>query len=48
LNYVVNFVCASYNWYEKLWVAQADENAYMIAIDEIESGKGLNQINTLQ
>jgi hypothetical protein len=48
LNYVVNFVCVSCNRYEELRIAQANENAYMIAIDEIESGKGLNQISTLQ
>ncbi|XP_059446498.1 uncharacterized protein LOC132178053 [Corylus avellana] len=48
LNVVVNFVCASCNRYEELRVAQAAENAYMIAIDEIESGRGLNQISTIQ
>jgi hypothetical protein len=48
LNLVVNFVCASCNWYEELRVAQAIENAYMIAINEIESGSRLNQISTLQ
>ena len=48
LNYVVNFVCALCNQYEDLWVAQTDENAYLIAIDEIENGRGLSQISTLQ
>ncbi|XP_059452346.1 uncharacterized protein LOC132182952 [Corylus avellana] len=48
LNVVVNLVCASCNWHEELRVAQAAKNAYMIAIDEIESGMGLNQISTLQ
>jgi ribosomal protein L22 len=48
LNSVVNFVCASCNRYEDLRVAQADENAYLIEIGEIESGSGLNQISTLQ
>jgi hypothetical protein len=47
LNSVVNFVCASCNRYEDLRVAQADENAYLIEIGEIESGRGLNQISTL-
>jgi hypothetical protein len=42
LNLVVNFVCASCNRYEELWVAQVTANAYMIAINEIESGSGLN------
>jgi hypothetical protein len=31
-----------------LWVAQAAENAYMVTIDEMESGRGLNQVSTLQ
>jgi hypothetical protein len=38
LNLVVNFVCASCNRYEELRVAQAAGNAYMIVINEIESG----------
>ena len=41
-------MCTSCNRFEELQVAQAAENAYMIEIDEIESGKGLNQISTLQ
>jgi hypothetical protein len=48
LNSVVNFVCASCTRYEELRVAIAAENAYMMTIDEIESGRGLNQISTLQ
>ena len=48
LNLVVNFICTSCNRYEELQVTQAAENAYMIAINEIESGSGLNQISTLQ
>ena len=48
LNVVVNFVCVSCNRYEELRVAQAVENAYMVAIDEMESGRELNQISTLQ
>jgi hypothetical protein len=48
LNFVVNFVCASCNRYEELRVAQAAKNAYMMTIDEMESGRGLNQISTLQ
>jgi hypothetical protein len=47
LNAVVNFVCTSCNRYEELQVAQAVENAYMVTIDEIESGRGFNQISTL-
>jgi hypothetical protein len=48
LNFVVNFVCISCNRYEELRIAQPAENAYMITIDEIESGGRLNQISMLQ
>ena len=48
LNSVVNFVCTLCNRYEELWIAQAAENAYIIAINEIKSESGLNQISTLQ
>ncbi|XP_059458371.1 uncharacterized protein LOC132187966 [Corylus avellana] len=48
LSSIVNIVCASCNRFEELWVAQAAENPYMIEIDEIETGRGLNQISTLQ
>jgi hypothetical protein len=48
LNSVINFVCASCNQYKELRVAQVAENAYMMTINEMESGRGLNQISTLQ
>jgi hypothetical protein len=48
LNVVVNFVYASCNQYEELWITQAAENAYMVTIDEMESGRRLNHISTLQ
>jgi hypothetical protein len=48
LSSIVNIVCASCNRYEDLRVAQAAEFAYMIEIDEIETGMRLNQISTLQ
>jgi hypothetical protein len=48
LSSIVNIICASCNRFEELRVAQAAENAYMIEIDEIETGRGLNQIITLQ
>jgi hypothetical protein len=31
-----------------LWIAQTVEIAYLIEIDEIQSGRGLNQISNLQ
>ncbi|XP_059453923.1 uncharacterized protein LOC132184317 [Corylus avellana] len=48
LSFIVNIVCASCNRFEDLRVAQAAEFAYLIEIDEIETGRGLNQISTLQ
>jgi hypothetical protein len=48
LSSIVNIICVSCNRFEELRVAQAAENAYMIEIDEIETGRGLNQIITLQ
>jgi hypothetical protein len=48
LNSIVNIVYASYNRCEDLRVAQIVEFAYMIEIDEIKTGRRLNQISTLQ
>ena len=48
LSSIVNIVCASCNQREDLQVAQAAEFAYVIEIDEIEIGRRLNQISTLQ
>ena len=48
LNSIVNIICASCNRFEELQIAQASKNAHMIEIDEIETGRGLNQITTLQ
>jgi hypothetical protein len=47
LSFIVNIICASCNRFEELRVGQATENAYMIEIDEIETGRRLNQISTL-
>jgi len=48
LSSIVNIVCASCNRFEELWIVQTIEIAYLIEIDEIESGRGINQISTLQ
>ncbi|XP_028098458.1 uncharacterized protein LOC114298153, partial [Camellia sinensis] len=48
LTFVVNIVGASCKRNDELKVAQAAEIEHMIDIDELETGKGLNQISTLQ
>jgi ribosomal protein L22 len=48
LNSIVNIVCASCNRFEELRISQTTEIAYLMELNEIESGRGLNQISTLQ
>ncbi|XP_062158828.1 uncharacterized protein LOC133866325 [Alnus glutinosa] len=48
LTFIVNIVCASCSRFEELRIAQTAEIAYLIEIDEIQSGRGLNQISNLQ
>ncbi|XP_062150389.1 uncharacterized protein LOC133859059 [Alnus glutinosa] len=48
LTSIVNIVCASCSRFEELRIAQTAEIAYLIEIDEIQSGRGLNQISNLQ
>jgi len=48
LTSIVNIVCALCNRFEELRIAQTAEIAYLIEIDEIQSGRGLNQISNLQ
>ncbi|KAH9750577.1 TTF-type domain-containing protein [Citrus sinensis] len=48
LTSVVNIVGASCKRNDELKHAKANEIAHMIALDELETGKGLNQIGTLQ
>jgi hypothetical protein len=40
LNFIINVVGASCKRHDELQAAQAAEIAYLIAIDEIEIGKG--------
>lgn len=48
LSFIVNIVCASCNRFKELQISQIVEIAYLIEINKIESGIGLNQISTLQ
>ncbi|XP_060966863.1 uncharacterized protein LOC133035121 [Cannabis sativa] len=48
LNSIVNIVGASCKHNDKLKAAQATNIAHLLQIDELESGKGLNQIGSFQ
>ncbi|XP_024976365.1 zinc finger MYM-type protein 1-like [Cynara cardunculus var. scolymus] len=48
LSFVVNVVSASSKRTDQLRDAQVEEIAYLISVDELETGRGLNQIGTLQ
>ncbi|KAL6526305.1 hypothetical protein OROMI_029945 [Orobanche minor] len=48
LSFVVNIVNASSKRTDQLRDAQVEQIAYLISIDELETGSGLNQIGTLQ
>ncbi|KAG6698515.1 hypothetical protein I3842_08G023800 [Carya illinoinensis] len=48
LNFIINVVGASCKHHDELQAAQATHIAHMIAIDELESGKGANQIGTIK
>ncbi|XP_077216005.1 uncharacterized protein LOC143850666 [Tasmannia lanceolata] len=48
LSSIVNIIGASCKHHDELQSNQADDIAYLISIDEIESGRGANQIGTLQ
>ncbi|KAL6557316.1 hypothetical protein OROMI_017666 [Orobanche minor] len=48
LSFIVNVVSASSKRTDQLRDAQVEQIAYLISIDELETGSGLNQIGTLQ
>ncbi|KAF8396080.1 hypothetical protein HHK36_017692 [Tetracentron sinense] len=48
LTTIVNIVGVSCKRHDELQVIQAEKIAHLLAIDEIESSRGLNQIGTLQ
>ena len=45
---VINNICALCKRIEQLRIARATNIAYLIDIEKLETGKGLNQIVTLQ
>jgi len=47
LNFITNIVGASCKRADELKVAQASDIAYLISIDELETGTGMNQIGSL-
>ncbi|KDO39165.1 hypothetical protein CISIN_1g0403351mg, partial [Citrus sinensis] len=47
LTSITNIVGASWKRHDELKCAQAADIEYMISIDELESGRGLNQVGTL-
>ncbi|XP_004488955.2 uncharacterized protein [Cicer arietinum] len=48
LTFVVNVVCSSTKRHDELQAAQLEEIAHLLEIDEIVTGKGINQIGTLK
>ncbi|XP_072054379.1 uncharacterized protein [Arachis hypogaea] len=48
LNFIVTIVSASSKRHDQLQEVQAIENANLVAQNELETGKGANQISTLQ
>ena len=48
LAFITNIVGAFCKQHDELQAAQAKEIAKILAIDEIETGKGLNQIDTVK
>ncbi|XP_024171402.1 zinc finger MYM-type protein 1-like [Rosa chinensis] len=48
LTFIVNILGASCKRNDEFQSAQAEEIAYLTSIDELETGRGLNQIGTLQ
>jgi len=48
LTFVINIVCSSSKHHDELRVANLDEIAHLLEIDELETGIGTNQIGTLK
>jgi hypothetical protein len=48
LNFTINVVAASCKRHDELQATQAVEIAHLLAIDELETGKGTNQIGILK
>jgi len=48
LTFIVNSICSSSKRHDELQAPKLDEIAYLLEIDELEKGKGANQIGTLK
>ena len=48
INFIINIVGSSCKRVDELKAAQASDIAYLISIDELETGRGKNQIGSLQ
>ncbi|XP_029151619.1 uncharacterized protein [Arachis hypogaea] len=48
LTFIVNIICSSSKRHDELHAAKTDEIIHLLEIDELETGKGANQIGTLK
>ncbi|QHN91939.1 Zinc finger MYM-type protein [Arachis hypogaea] len=48
LTFIVNIICSSSKRHDELHAAKTDEIVHLLEIDELETGKGANQIGTLK
>ncbi|XP_057431672.1 uncharacterized protein LOC130724460 [Lotus japonicus] len=48
LTFIVNIVCSSSKRHDELQAAVIDEIAHLLEFDELETGKGANQVGTLK
>ncbi|XP_029154506.1 uncharacterized protein [Arachis hypogaea] len=48
LTFIINIICSSSKRHDELHAAKTDEIVHLLEIDELETGKGTNQIGTLK
>ncbi|XP_025682376.1 uncharacterized protein [Arachis hypogaea] len=48
LTFIVNIICSSSKRHDELHATKTDEIVHLLEIDELETGKGANQIGTLK
>jgi len=48
LTFLINIVCSSSKCHDELQAVKLDEIPYLLEVDELENGKGANQIGTLK
>ncbi|XP_029145737.1 uncharacterized protein [Arachis hypogaea] len=48
LTFIVNIICSSSKRHDELHAVKTDEIVHLLEIDELETGKGANQIGTLK